>query len=207
MGVVVDIALANEQLGVVIARKQERNGGLSAVGSGPFGDGACAIVLLVAGVEVLGCRLIMSGEAVGRRQAEVVVVDVDGALAAEHEAIGHTVVHDAQHQLAVGTQRDGGFVVVLIDGGELQGHHRQEAVLHAARLAHRHTALGQRLFAEIQGDVAECVDDLSVFLHCVAQLTFCDVQLNDDRAVGRGDGASLASCKHRQGGDKGHQKE
>ena len=141
----------------------------------------------------------MSGEATGRREAEVVVVDVDCSLAAKHEAIGHAVVHHAQLHLAVRAQRDADFVVVLVDGGELQRHHGQEAVLHTAWLAHRHIALGKRLFAEVQRDVAERVDNLSVLRHGVAQLSLRGVKLHADGSIGRRDDFS---CKQLQGGNE-----
>ena len=78
----------------------------------------------------------MSLEAVGRHEAIRLVDDLDVTFPGEREAVGHTIVHDAEEEGDTLAGGDGRLVVVLGDGRELQGHDGLEAALHVLGLAH-----------------------------------------------------------------------
>ena len=126
MGIVVDIALPQQQLGVIIGREQQGHSCHLTVGAVPFCQCLVAISLFERGVEVVGSALAMSLETFGRNETVGLVDDFNVAFLVKHEAMGNTIVHHAQEHLHARTDIDGGLVVVLVDSRELQRHHGTE---------------------------------------------------------------------------------
>ena len=87
----------------------------------PFVDVLVLIGFFVGGVERAAC-LIVNRKAICRTDGKGLVHDFYIALLVQHEAMGHTVIHDAKQELA-GAEVQGCFVVAVADFGKLQGYY------------------------------------------------------------------------------------